>query len=51
MKIRCPTLAESLGDYATYGFTLHKPNRRNVKRAKRIRKETFSKELELKKAA
>jgi hypothetical protein len=51
MKGRNPTLSESLGDYAAYGFALHKPNRRNVKRAKRIRKDAFSKELELKKAA
>lgn len=49
MKGRNPTLSESLGDYATYGFTLHKPNRRNIKRVKRIHKDAFSKEL--KKAA
>lgn len=51
MKNRTPTLAESLGDYAAYGFTLNKPNRRNVKRRKRIRRDAFSKEIELKKAA
>lgn len=38
MKNRTPTLMESLGDYAAYGLTIKKPNRRNIKSWKLKRK-------------
>ncbi len=51
MKGRTPTLSESLGEYAVWGFTIQKPNRRNSKRIKRTRIHEASYQSTLKNAA